>query len=291
MKRYLVLLIMVFLFVCPNILWAQELRYPTPPDSIRDRHGRVTYMLDHFWNEQNLADTATIKNPKFLLDYLYLLKQVHDAEKEKYIRSLITLTVHQKETFGTLFTWLDNLLYDSSSPYYDEEIYLTFLETAMNMGVDDSYSLFVEERLKIIRKNRVGHSANDFTFTEKNGKVHRLYMIDAPFLLIIFNNPNCPLCHQVEKYINNDSTIQRLLMNDSLKILAIALGAEYDEWVKHQYPEEWLSAIDINETVFSSRLYDIQRLPSIYLLDKEKRILLKEADYTRLNRFLATCKL
>ena len=277
---------MLMILVTPTIICAQGFHYPTPPDSLCNRQERIVYIVEHFWNDQNIADTASFKSPKLLLDYLYLLEQISDEEKNKYIDSFISLASNHHETFNVLLWLLDNILYNSVSPFYDEETYLKMLNVIIATDIDSTLKLLPKERLRIIKKNRVGKYANDFTFIDKQGQKHRLYEIKTPFLLLVFNNPDCSFCHQIEKKINNNIIIQQLLMNDSLKILAITPAAEYNKWLEHQYPKEWDVGFDIDKTIETSRLYDIQRFPSIYLLDRDKRVLLKEADYERLCKYL-----
>lgn len=62
--------------------------------------------------------------------------------------------------------------------------------------------------------------------------------------------------------------------------------------VKTLVSKNWYVGFDVDNEISSSRLYDIQRLPSIYLLDQNKRVLLKEADYERLCRYeeIKNCK-
>lgn len=243
-------------------------------------------MLEHFWNEQNIADTTSFMNPKFMLDYLYLLNQINNEERNKYIISFVTAISNHNKACINLFWLLDNILYDSSSPYYNEEIYMRFLEAFMDTNKDTSFKFLFEERLKIIRKNRIGHPANDFSFVNKEGKTHKLYEINTTLLLLIFNNPDCSLCQQTEDSINNNEQIQKLVANGTLKILAITPFSEYDKWLIHSYPPNWIVGFDKNEEIYLSHLYDIQRFPSIYLLDKHKRVLLKEANYKQLYKFL-----
>ena len=277
---------MLLVWVIPKTLKAQGFRYPIPSDSILDRHGRVTYMLEHFWDEQNIADTTAFKNPKFMLDYLYLLKQVSDEEKYKYIASFVMSVSNYDEACGNLFWLLDRLLYDSSSSHYNEEVYRNFLETFMVTDIDAPFKSLIEARLNIVRKNRIGHLANDFSFIDKQGAIHRLYEIDTPLLLLIFNNPDCSLCKQTEDSINNNGHIQNLVASGSLKILAVTPCSEFDEWLIHPYPKNWIVGFDKSEMIYTAHLYDIQRLPSIYLFDRYKRVILKEADYQRLHNFL-----
>ncbi len=72
-----------------------------------------------------------------------------------------------------------------------------------------------------------------------------------------------------------------------LTVLAITPDAEYDDWLNHKYPDNWMTGFDKNHEIYDKRLYDIQYLPSLYLLDKSKRVLLKEANFSRLINYFA----
>lgn len=237
-------------------------------------------MADQFWNEQTIADTACFQSPKLLLDYLYLLKQ---ADKEdKYAQDFISLSCKQEKTFGLILFWLDNILYDSSSPHYDEAFYMKFLDAVITSDADSVMKLIPYQRKEIISKNQVGKQANNFSFIDKAGNESDLYSIDAPLLLLIFNNPDCSLCHRTEENIVQNEALQTMVNKGELKILAITPEAEYNDWMEHIYPSNWQIGYDKERAIYDQRLYDIQRLPCIYLLDNEKRVLLKEASYEHL---------
>ncbi len=277
-------LFILYLIVCPLSTWGQTFIYPMPPDSICERQSRINYMAEHFWTEKAIADTANFQNPKLLLDYLYLLKQAD--EQQKYAQSFVASASKQENTFGLILYWLDNILYDSSSPYYDEPLYLMLMKSVINTDVDSVMKLIPRQRIEILEKNQVGKATNDFSVMDMKGNYLHLYSINSPFLLLIFNHPECSLCHKTEENIESNSFIQRLLIESKLKVLAITIDAERGEWERHAYPKNWIVGLDVSKEIYSKRLYDIQRLPSLYLLDKEKRVLLKEADYSRLHKYL-----
>ena len=277
-------LILLLVLACPNIINAQGFAYPVPPDSIRDRQGRICFMVEHFWNEQTIADTACFQSPKLLLDYLYLLKQTEKTES--YVHSFISLACRQEDTFGLILYWLDNVLYDSSSPHYNESLYLKLMDAVVASDADSVMKLIPRQRIEIMSKNQVGRRANNFSFVDKRGRESDLYSIEAPMLLLIFNNPDCSLCRQTEERITQSEELKALLSGRKLKVLAITPDADYNDWLQHTYPPDWLVGYDKENAIYTQRLYDIQRLPCIYLLDKNKRVLLKEADYGRLCNYL-----
>lgn len=289
MKRLLLFVLMIFVLACTSTLRTQGFKYPTPPDSIRDRQGRIDYMADNFWNSETISDTTYFKSPKLLLDYLYLLKQQDDNVKS--IESFISLAAKSENTFGTILFWLDNILYDSSSSHYDEKLYLKLMNAVMASDADSVMKLIPAERINILQKNQIGQKANDFVFVDKTGLQRRLYEIDAPILLLIFNNPDCSLCHQAEELITINEVIHRLCKTNNLIIVAITPDSDYDDWMQYQYPEKWIVGYDKEKVIYSQRLYDIQRLPCLYLLDRHKKVLLKEADYERVHKYLsANCR-
>lgn len=278
--------ILILLLACPVIIVAQQFHYPVPPDSISDRQGRINFMLEHFFVENAYNDTTLFNRPKLLLDYIYLLKQVDVGRQEKAINSLISCASKINDNLGMALYWLDNMLYDSASPHYDEDIYLRILEHVVNSDVDSVMKIIPKERIKILKKNKVGNIANDIMYVDKAGGEHRLFEIDAPLLLLVFNNPDCSNCQRAEKTISNDTNIQNLIKKNYLKVVAITPDSNYDEWKEHSYPDGWIVGFDKDKLIYSQRLYDIQRYPSMYILDKGKRVLLKEANIERVCNYL-----
>lgn len=277
---------LLFLFSYPCIAVAQTFHYPVPPDSISDRQGRVDYMVSHFWNERNIRDTVNFQTPKLLLDYLYLLKQKNVAEQDNDIKSFVSLACKQEKTFGRILYWLDNILYDSSSPHYNEGLYLRLTTAVVASEADSVMKLIPKERMRMMCQNRVGGPANDFSYVDKKEKRHKLYDVDAPLLLLVFNNPDCSLCHYAEETMNRDELLQEMITKGELSVLAITPEADFEEWKRHTYPANWSVGFDKDSVIYRKRIYDIQRLPCIYLLDKDKRVLLKEADCNRLIAYL-----
>ena len=274
----------ICLIVCPLLTWGQNFAYPVPPDSIDGRQDRINYMAKHFWTENTIADTANFQGPKLLLDYLYLLKQTD--EQQKCVQSFVSFACRQENTFGLILYWLDNILYDSSSPHYNENLYSSLMNAVIISDADSIMKLIPLKRMEMMKKNQVGKHANNFSFVNKEGHNNSLYKIEAPLLLLVFNNPDCSLCHQTEKSIVQNELLQSMLDSKKLKLLAITPDADYEEWLDHQYPSNWLVGYDREKVIYEQRLYDIQRLPCLYLLDKDKRVLIKEADYDRLCKYL-----
>lgn len=285
MKRIVVLAILS-INTCLNVAWCQQFRFSIPPDSIVNRQARINYMVENYWTNTNLKDTTNFTKPKILMDYLYLLRQADISISEISIMNFIIEVSQYDETFSLIIYWLDNILYDSTSPQYNEQLYLKFLNVIINSDIDSARKIFPTERIKIMQKNQVDSIATNFCFTDRNDRQSCLYDYDSPLILLFFNNPDCSLCHQAEKEIERNDMIQHLISSNQLLIIAITPDADMNTWLAHKYPDNWIVGIDKEKVIYNQRLYDIQWFPSIYLLDKDKRVLLKEANYNVLAKYI-----
>ncbi len=64
-----------------------------------------------------------------------------------------------------------------------------------------------------------------------------------------------------------------------LTILTIYPDSELEEWVAHLplLPQQWLHGYDPGMAITRNRLYDIKAIPTIYLLDSDKKVILKDS--------------
>ncbi len=265
---------------------AQQFQYPTPPDSLTNRQERTVFMAENFWDKESVGDSLNFKTPTLLLDYIYLIRQIeNDDLQHSSITNFISLCAENPSTICLVLYWLDSILYDAHSPQYDEPIYLMFLNEVLKSCIESDIKIFPAKRVKQLYKNQKGKPANNFSVYDKKGSKFSLNDVQSPLILLIFNNPECSLCQIAEEEIQKDEIIQDLINNDSLKIVAVSPDADYATWLAHDYPNNWIVGIDKKRKIFRRQLFDIQYLPSMYLLDNEKKIVIKEADYDRIKNY------
>lgn len=86
------------------------------------------------------------------------------------------------------------------------------------------------------------------------------------------------MCSKSLEYLKNSVGIRALVRDRQLAILAIYPDEDTDAWRKHvaDFPKEWLNGYDKGKMIDEGELYDLKTMPSIYLLDKDKRVILKD---------------
>lgn len=71
-------------------------------------------------------------------------------------------------------------------------------------------------------------------------------------------------------------------------LIEIYPDEELDEWKKHlsEFPNEWINGYDKKFTIKEEQVYDLKAIPTLYLLDKDKTVLLKDATAPAIEAYL-----
>ena len=74
-----------------------------------------------------------------------------------------------------------------------------------------------------------------------------------------------------------------------IAILTVYPDADIDEWRSHlpQMPAIWIHSYDKETTITKQKLYDIKAIPTLYLLDKDKKVILKDTSIEAIEAFFA----
>lgn len=181
---------------------------------------------------------------------------------------------------------LDRLLEHAEATVFDvdEERMAELLRAALATGkLSESQKATAEWMLHdVCEVNPRGTVAADFRFATPEVSENRLLTF-APGeeLLVLFYNPDCDHCRQ---------TIGRLSEMEGLpKVLAVCIETPAKRWeaTRDQLPQEWTAAYD-RSGIMENDIYVIRQLPSVYLLDSERRIELKNPAMSALkDRFSA----
>ena len=167
---------------------------------------------------------------------------------------------------------------NANSSYRNQRLYAKILEIAINSNWYNAYEKEkTKEKLTLSQQNNIGSTANDFPYTTPGGYVKRMYEIKSNFLLLYFNEPECEACKEMKESLSRSTIINHKLKTGELKVLSIYLGSDKKNWRSHleDYPERWLQGIT-DGSLHNRKIYDLSAIPTMYLLDKDKKVLLKD---------------
>ena len=180
-------------------------------------------------------------------------------------------------------------LYDPNSPMRDEDLYLPFAEGMEKSACtrdDMRYAAAFEASQ--CRKNGFGQTARNFSYKDARGNRGSLYAVAADYTMLFFSNPGCASCKEIIDEIDSRGFVRPMMRDKRLAIVNIYIDEEVQKWREylHNYPKEWINGYDFTFTLRDGPDYDVRAIPSLYLLDAQKRVIMKDAPTARVLNYL-----
>lgn len=266
---------------------------PEIPAMYTSPEQRADFLVKHYWDNFDFADTSYTHLPEITEQaYVDFLDVTNHSSMESALdgmKRLMTQTEKDKKVFDYFITLADKYLYDPNSPFRNEELYIVVLEKMVETKhLDDTEKTRPQYRLELAQKNRLGTKALNFTYTMQSGKQGTLYGVNAEYTLLYINNPGCHACGEITEGMKHSQIIQYLLSEKRMTILCVYPDEDLEEWKNHQsdFPSNWINGYDKGTVMRDKNLYDLKAIPSLYLLDKNKNVLLKDATFPQLEQYL-----
>ena len=265
------------------------------------------YFKDHYWDGINFYDERIARTPASLFDerldkyYNTLVYPNPDSvireldwmlgyatpseEMTKYLLiKFINRYLQQK------YMWEDAVFVHLYQKYFSQKEYSWLTPQGKKTITDRAYSLMA---------NIMGNPAENISLPDSTGKILSLYAdTTARFTIVCFWDPTCNHCQETLPIL--DSMYKAKWKADGVKMFAIAKetsGSKKDwlsfisdhhlkDWTNVYYSkEEDKKRVDANIPGYS-QLYDVQTLPTVYLLDKDKRIVAKKLTWQQTDEIL-----
>lgn len=266
---------------------------PGIPAMLTNTDQRADFLVRHYWDHVNFADTNYIHHPEITeqawTNYCDLLTHVPLKTVSEAMHELIQKAGVNKKILNYMSELADKYLYDPNSPMRNEEFYIPVLEGLVESPtLEEADKIRPKARLELAQKNRIGTKALDFTYTLQSGTQGRLYQLTTNYVLIFINNPGCQACAETIGQLKAAPTINDLLNRRKLTILSIYPDEEIAEWTKHliNLPNNWINGYDKELKIIDQQLYDLKAIPTLYLVNKSKIVLLKDATAQTIEEYL-----
>ena len=287
----------------------QALPFPDvlPPAMMEDPQDRVEYMALNTWNKftdpsrEYPSDSTLVSGvrkddveQKFatwcqILD-MAGQKSAHKAINKLYDAALACEKVNASSNVFETFTELvDKYFFDPNSPYRNEDYYGFYVERLSTYpGLAPEMKGKYDRHARLCALNRVGTKAADFRFADRRGKMHTLYGVKAPYTLLFFSNPGCEACMNIINVLKGEPAISEMIASGNLAVLNIYIDEDLEAWRSYMpiYPENWYNGFDPDFVIRAEQLYNVRAIPSLYLLDADKTVILKDAPENRLFDYL-----
>ena len=289
----------------------------TTPSYITDREQAVRYIAKNFWDDffkigldgkekagaVHGVDSLAFLNSFGMYAQLATMAgvQTMEAPMAELFHNLDSLALAgERKPLLKVMEQMEHYFFDPNSPVLDEEMYLRALNGILACkSLSDTDKMQYEYQHRICSLNRVGTPAADFSFRQLVASNHlpdsspQMYSPTPPkgyadktlyknvkgeYTLLFFNNPDCGACGEILDAIK-DSHLAELVHQKKLAVVAMYTDEDLSAWARNRekYPKEWMYAFDHKLVLRDNNIYGLRAIPSLYLLDKDKRVILKDA--------------
>ena len=280
-----------------TVVQARVFPFPEIPATLTEPEARKSYLLTHYWELFDFTDTTLVDNrdvtEQGFVNFIALLNEggVTKRLARESLANWCAGFVGKEHARQVLTQTADDYLFNPNSPFYNEALYGMYLEALLGkLPQTDAMRSTYRFKLELIRRNNVGEKATDFVYYLSDGTRHTLAAtpVKSNRLLLMFYDPECESCHEVLLQMAADTALAEAVQTGKLSVLAVYTEGNDEAWRKAlpDMPKGWTVGTD-HEAVKTGALYDLKAMPSLYLLDGSKTVLLKDAAYEKIRAALA----
>ena len=278
------------------------------PAMIESREEMVAFMAEHFWDafmdtakrwysDSSIVNGVPVEEVESAVG-LYVTV-IEGAPREVAAKGLGTLAARacaaeRADTSSTVLETMELLirkyLYDPNSPLRDEDLFGAFaLALSGNDVLPEIRRAPYAREASLCSLNSVGTRAADFPFTDSRDRQRTLYGIKADWTVLIFGNPLCGACKELMEAMSADEGISALVKKGRVAVADIYIDEDLDEWRSSasSYPREWINGYDHQYKIRTDLVYHVRAIPSMYILDRDKTVVMKDAPQEKILEFLS----
>lgn len=267
---------------------------PEIPQMMTDPQQRAAYYVKHYWDGYSTADTAFIhsdETEQLYADFIDALQYVDTAECRSALQTMMSLMEADSTAYRRFCYLGEKYLYDANSPMRNEDCYIPVLEQMLaSTRLTEPDKLRPADRLKQALKNRPGMKAPDFSYVTPGGKSGRLSQQKADYTLLFFYEPGCANCQEFERVLSGMPFFLDIQKKGVIRVFAVYTGDDENEWLLNssKMPQGWIVGWNKQGDIRSKTIYEIRATPTLFLLDKQKKVILKDAPLEQIIQYLST---
>lgn len=277
-------------------------REPMVPESIKDQLARNVYYRSQYWDSVDLTDERLLRTPVFenKIDKYFdeIVPAAADTLKNEVDEVLFKTRANEEMRKYVLLHLTDKYInpkYMGQDAVFVHLFTKYFIPGEADKWLNEKTRKFVFDRGYSLMLNVIGEKAANLVMADTSGKTRALYDVQAPYTIVCFWDPTCGHCQtEVPKL---DTMYQKKWKAKGVKMFGVKTDGPMDKWKEfiQKYKLDWTHVYQteaMKEAEQKSgkpgfrQMYDVYQTPTIFLLDKDKKIIAKKLNYEQLDEFL-----
>lgn len=266
--------------------------WPQPPVMMTNEADRAAYVAENYWRGLDYNDTTWIADTaalnKAFADWMPLLAQLPPEQRSVAAASVVSFGHGHPAMQLRLAEMAEEYFNQPNSTYRNEELYIPILQALVaDTRIDNIYKERYSFQLSVAMRNRQGSKATDFEYITSKGQTKCLSDIKAEYTLLYFLNPDCNACRATTDYIRRSQVLTAVQGGGLLTVLAVYPDEDLKAWQRNigELPSEWILSRYAKDS--DRKAYDLPAIPCLYLLDKDKNVILKDAPIELIEAWIA----
>lgn len=282
-----------FLAAIINAMWEPEV--PAEPKDEKgnpiDPQFAYKYFKAHFWDKFDFTDERLVRTPLFnnkINFYLDNLTVKHPDSISISADFIIDKVKGNKSAFRYALSQI-TYNYETSKIMGMDAVFVHLAKRYYLKGdafwMDSTNMAKMNDRVKKLQHNLLGLVAPEMKMPDLNNNGFSLHATKSDYTLLVFWDYNCGHC---KKEMPDLIKLHEKLKDKGLTTIGVCTRVEIDEIKKfvEEYHLPWVNVYDpYNRTNFRE-LYDIYSTPTLYLLDKDKKIIAKRISPTQIEELI-----
>ena len=276
------------------------------PKSHNDSLENYYHYKKHYWDGVTFMDERIIRSPFFIPKFEKFYRDIVIQHPDSIIKEMdyqLLLARSCPEMYKFILNWATD---EYINPKYMglDAVFVHLFEKYHSKGLtswlNEKQMETISRRAYMVMGSLIGAKAADLEMLDTAGKPSSLYNLNADYSIVVFWDPNCGHCK--EEIPKLDSIYNASWKNHGVKVYAVLSGDSKEnllpawkkfinekglgEWT-NVYQTKAMEEADVAAQKPSYRqLYDVIMTPTLFLLDKEKRIIGKKLSWQQLDELL-----
>ena len=267
---------------------------PKKEDGTPDSSYIYKYYRAHYFDNFDFADERLLHTrfyaEKIKKYWTKVIPQNPDTLINEAIR-IIELSKPNKETYK-FNIWYFTYAAETSNIMGMDAVFVALAKKYYLSGeawwVSDGVIKNMRDRVETLERLLIGNKAPNLIMQNPNLQLVSLYDVEARYTLVLFWDPDCGHCRheipRIKKWMDEEGK------DLGVKVYSVCSDTSMAKWtkaIKEFKIEDWIN-VDGPRSITPEYhdLYDIISTPTIYLLDKDKKIIAKRLSEPQVAEFI-----
>lgn len=260
---------------------------PKKPDGTIDSTCTYWNYRDHYWDGMDWTDERLLRTPVYYNKMKFWVDKVVPQHPDT-LAANINWLLHQTEQSDDLYRYTLSYLtynYESSKIMGFDAVFVSIVENnhaqRKAWWLTEELNKKIVDRAKQLKFTLLNSTAINLYLQDSAGKTVELAKINSDYTVVVFWDPTCSHCKvEVPELKTYYDSLRKAGV--SIEVYAIYSELDYPTWRKYirEHHHTWkdVCARDAQELATAKYYYDVFSTPTLYLLDKNKKIIGKRVD-------------